>query len=962
MYLKLCTILLLFTVCAKAQYPVARFLNTQNGLPSNTIYHIIQDSKGFIWLGHDKGLSRYDGINFKNYGAKSQQGKSVSNLVEYNGQVVCQDFSGNFYITNGNMIDKIDDLKSYGFYSVGGLSNKKTYSVINIDSIRTFNFTEKKRAAIPLLSNALQPAVLYNEQGCYFFDGNEFKLFDGEKVTTIEKYKYDVSDIFFIIKTDNALYGLRREGFPFILKFGVDKFEPINLLKEGQIANDVNVFDNEIWISTSSGAYCFNKLMQPKYNGVEFFPGTSISRVIKDKEGNYWFSTINKGVIMVNNIDSRLYKNGNEPIMALNNYQNNEILAATSSGDLFSFNKTDNKISTISSSLMKGEIGLLFYDSITKTTLTGSQKISYIKGDKTIYSVSDAPKSLAIIDDNCYAVASSSGITLRPRIPNTSIEKSWIFKYAYKELNTTYLRSKGRGRAVYFSVADSTLYSSNFEGLHFFNPKDSGTITFNGKPIYGSCITKINNEVYIGTFTDGLYKIINNNVSLVNELNTKLIKTIYKIKAQSNKYLWLIGDEIIQKVDLEKNTVLNYTTADGLPKAELKDFVIDEDFVYVATTDGLVLLDANASPLNSIKPKLYIDKILVNDKEVTTNQVLNLSPNENNVQLFLSLISFKDSKNSKIKYRINNGDWKELSEGQREIPLLSLASGTYDIELTAENEDGLAIDKNIFIKIKIKARFYQSFWFWLLITGLIIGGLYAYFRLRIKSEQASKELAEQKVKLERELHQSMLSSIKSQMNPHFLFNALNTIQSYIYTNDKENASLYLGKFSELTRMILDMSNKESVVLSDEIKTLKLYLELEQLRFENKLTYTMNVHDNVEVDVMRIPAMLIQPYVENAIKHGLMHQRKKWELNIAFERSNNGLNVIVDDNGIGREASALKNAAKNRNHTSFATNANEKRLEILNKGLAKGINLQIVDKIDTAGNAAGTTIILNIPIS
>lgn len=290
----------------------------------------------------------------------------------------------------------------------------------------------------------------------------------------------------------------------------------------------------------------------------------------------------------------------------------------------------------------------------------------------------------------------------------------------------------------------------------------------------------------------------------------------------------------------------------------------------------------------------------------------------------------------------------------------SLAAGKYVIEINALNEDGVAAEKNISLTFTIDAPFYKKLWFIILVCGILFLTMYIYFRQRLKSEKKSNELLAQKIQLEQELHQSMLSSIKSQMNPHFLFNALNTVQSYIYTNEKENASLYLGKFSELTRTILDMSNKERVTIAEEIKALQLYVELEQLRFEDKLQYHFNIDKNISTETTYIPSMLIQPYVENAIKHGLMHQKNQWKLLIAFKLNNNSIKVTIDDNGVGRKASAAINQQRLKDHQSFASNANQKRLDILNKGLPQSISLNIIDKVDEHGYAAGTTMILNIP--
>ena len=174
----------------------------------------------------------------------------------------------------------------------------------------------------------------------------------------------------------------------------------------------------------------------------------------------------------------------------------------------------------------------------------------------------------------------------------------------------------------------------------------------------------------------------------------------------------------------------------------------------------------------------------------------------------------------------------------------------------------------------------------------------------------------------------MLSSIKAQMNPHFLFNALNTIQSYIYLNDKESAIMYTSKFSDLTRNILEMSTKDTITLDEEIKSLTLYLELEKMRFEDTFNYEVNIDRELNRDYIKIPSMLVQPYVENAIKHGLLHKKNNRVLKLTFKKENNLVVIIIDDNGIGRKRSQELNKIKNRMHQSFAMEANKKRLEIL----------------------------------
>ena len=199
------------------------------------------------------------------------------------------------------------------------------------------------------------------------------------------------------------------------------------------------------------------------------------------------------------------------------------------------------------------------------------------------------------------------------------------------------------------------------------------------------------------------------------------------------------------------------------------------------------------------------------------------------------------------------------------------------------------------------------------------------------------------------------------MNPHFFYNARNTIQAYIFTNDKRNASVYLGKFSKLTRMILEMSEQELIPLQEEIQALTLYLELEKMRFDDDFDFELKVDYSVDVDMIKIPSMLIQPYAENAIKHGLLHRKGQKNLLLEMKMEGKYLVVTIDDNGIGRAKSEEMKVHKKEKHSSFSTRANEQRLEILNRNKSQKVVVEIEDKLDENKNALGTKVRLFIPL-
>jgi len=241
--------------------------------------------------------------------------------------------------------------------------------------------------------------------------------------------------------------------------------------------------------------------------------------------------------------------------------------------------------------------------------------------------------------------------------------------------------------------------------------------------------------------------------------------------------------------------------------------------------------------------------------------------------------------------------------------------------------------------------------------------LFTRFKIKKQNEYLKIKLIETEKTLtaEKKASQSELKAFKSQMNPHFFYNALNTIQSYILSNDKKLAINYLSKFSSLTRSILEMTERETIPISDEIKTLELYLDIEKARFNEDFEFEIKTENIDDIELTKIPSMFLQPYVENAIKHGLLHKEGLKKLNIDFKIKNNALFISIDDNGIGREKSGALNAIKNKNHQSFATDAMEKRIDILNKTREKPIKLYYIDKKNNLQIGTGTIVNIEIPL-
>ena len=200
------------------------------------------------------------------------------------------------------------------------------------------------------------------------------------------------------------------------------------------------------------------------------------------------------------------------------------------------------------------------------------------------------------------------------------------------------------------------------------------------------------------------------------------------------------------------------------------------------------------------------------------------------------------------------------------------------------------------------------------------------------------------------------------MNPHFVFNSLNSIQHYIFNSKSDEAVKYLNKFAKLMRVILNNSDKPTVAIEDDLEALKLYLELEQMRFEDKFEYKFEVDKNVDLDYDIMPPMLLQPYVENAILHGLTPRKDKGLLTIGIRNEENFIVCTITDNGIGRKKSAeIKRTMPGTKHKSFGMKITEERLRILNEISLSQHRVKIIDLENEDGSSAGTTVELHVPI-
>jgi hypothetical protein len=395
-----------------------------------------------------------------------------------------------------------------------------------------------------------------------------------------------------------------------------------------------------------------------------------------------------------------------------------------------------------------------------------------------------------------------------------------------------------------------------------------------------------------------------------------------------------------------------FREADGLPTQIFNKgaSLLKSGLLVMATDQGIVTFDPKELLNSSSSKKVEITGFNLFDEPFNLNiqseDTIHLNYKKNFFSIDFSTLNF-DSPNTTIySYTISGMGSKWISTTIPSANFTNLSAGNY-LFTVCQQGFGNDPDAQAHLYIFISPPFWKTFWFWslnfILISSIGLIFLITYIRQLKISEQNA--LLEQKL-------------LTSQMNPHFIFNSLSAIQSFIYKNEAEVAGNYLSDFSSLVRLILENSRSEYISLEKEIKTLHLYIGLQQLRFLNKFDYEIIIDPKIDRKSTSIPPMLAQPFIENAIEHGIMHLARKGSISVYFGLKQHSISIEVIDDGIGLKQSKLNNLKK-ETHTSFATSITYERLTNLTRGGNKNIGISITDRSDTE-ETTGTRVYLEIP--
>lgn len=471
---------------------------------------------------------------------------------------------------------------------------------------------------------------------------------------------------------------------------------------------------------------------------------------------------------------------------------------------------------------------------------------------------------------------------------------------------------------------------------------------------------------WIGTFGGGLnrYDPVTKKFRHYTEKDGLANNIVYRILEDSKGYLWMSTNHGITRFDPKNESFVNYDVKDGVQGYEFNHnaaLMDSRGYIYFGGMNGFNRFLPENIHLNKNIPSTVVTGFWVFDTKrfsyLNNLDTIILKYNENFFTIEFSALDFTNPAKNKYLYRLKNfkNSWTPATADKRWASFTNVPPGTYFFTIIASNNDGIWNNTGTTLCIIIRPPFWKTWWFYailILISLLIVYLIFTYYIFRIKTKH---DLEKKMLTIEKEYIDAQQKALRYQMNPHFIFNSLNSIQNFILQKNEETAHIYLTNFSSLIRKILENSKHETISLDEEIETIRLYLELESLRFSDKFEYQIIISKDIKSANLSIPPMLIQPYLENAIWHGLIPKEGHGKIMIEFKlHTRHTLLISITDNGIGREKSA-EISARRKQHKPTGMRNIEERLELMNRLNKTNMRVVIKDLKDENGQPSGTRV-------
>lgn len=985
----------LATLNLGAQHPYLQQITDEDGLPSMEIFDLMQDRLGYIWIGSNSGVARYDGRRFERFENKAQRRIAMSNLIEGpKGRIWMRNFGGQIFYVEKDSLHLFELWSEYEKYqllhSFSVDSDNQLWATAR-STIYQYDLDKQELVQVYDMDSRYTYQVCPAEAGkgvniiqstgylMHLEKGKAPQVLAGSN-STDWKEQYD-----FVELPGKGFYCLSVKSRAVDFWGGQD-WEPFLPAEKGPTAIAIRKDkQGDIWLLHFQGLQCLTRKSKQLFGQQTLFKGKCISDFLQDAQGNYWVSTLRSGLFRFASREAVVFDTdwgglSDERINVLEKGPNGTLLLGNNVGKVDCFAPKEGRVIKHYDTGNPRDIEAVYFDAPTNTIYASCQFTYEFELERSKFKNKLGMRSADdywLSDDGWLVSASVSSLNIeRLREPLPAAQPSrWPEPlkviidedgYSFERIfdsRAKHLRNVPHLQELW-TILEDRLMRINYRTGEAKELQDPET----GEPLLGVCLALgADSSLWLGTVNKGIYRFFPNGNWAHFEQGKGLNSNFIRSLACNERYLWIGSYNGLQALDLKDLSWRTYTREDGLSSNEIKDIVLLGDTVWLATSKGLNALLETAVDKSQQAPPIYLQGFSVFEQSREDWDKLDLAHNENNIRIDFLGLDFRSQSQLRYKYRLVGLD-SSWTLSKRESNLArypSLSAGTYRFEVKSVNGDGQESLETATLLFQIAPPFWERWWFLLLLALSISGFVFLFFRYRIQQLNRQSAIAQEKIQAEQKVRLSQLAALRVQMNPHFIFNALNSIQEFIFLNEKRQANNYIGKFSDLMRLTLAASNKQQVTLADEIKVLGLYLDLEKVRFEDALHVDIDIDATLLLQSIYIPSLLIQPYVENAIKHGLLHRKANWQLQIKFYPLDaEVLGCTIEDNGIGRRRSAeLKKHRRGKKGAGFSMSATQKRLDLLNSNRSntarQNVNVRVVDLYDEHKKGIGTRVLLRI---
>ncbi len=673
-----------------------------------------------------------------------------------------------------------------------------------------------------------------------------------------------------------------------------------------------------VWIGSKSGLGKYSKGEFKKFRRVDGRRIENVTHITEDKQQNIWFST-SKGEIY------QVVKDG-----------------------ISAFNLPQNLQSELGNRLVN-QLLISAENAVYVSTVIGGGLYRF--SDNKVVSVLEdleEPYTTFMVEINSGKFICGSNQQFPP---NNRMYVAPLKSAPYEILLSD---SSGMSRSSFISINKQVYgFAKNHEIVIF---DSSGVISrkFMEQPI-SSVFLDNQGKIWVSLLNNGVTCYLSQEFNENNASKYLASKNITSITQDKNGTLWfgtskdgvyVLGTSAPE--DFEYSAPVVYSPAKSVSTTGIDD-----------TSEPVKLSSDRPAPLiilNESYPEIHITGVAINSIDTSIQDLYNLAHFENTLKIsYAGLVENKPG-NMQYKYRLKGYDdeWNFTTNTFTDWVLIP--PGEYVFEVVAMTDEGVWSISPAKVNVIVNAPFWTAWWFYALIFAIVFSAvILTYFYV---GRQRSRRLAFE-AEMNKRVLTSELQALRAQMNPHFMFNTLNSIQYFINHNNSEKAAQYLSKFSKLVRSILENSKKKEILIADEMEALSLYLELEAVRLNHSFETEITIDPNIDPKYDTIPAMLIQPYVENAIWHGLSHKKDKGHLKVNLALNGTHMICVVEDDGIGRDAAVIINKKKQK-HDSKAMNITQERLKIINTAYNSNLSVKVEDLKNDDNVALGTKVSIFIP--